>query len=812
MTTFSKLLLILVALAISIPSFAQDLSVKGSVCDSIGEPESFATLRIYLLPDTVRPKVTGTTDENGKFSLKLPQTGGYRVNILSFGKKDFNKDIYLEEEYPIVDIGTVIMTEQSNQLQEVTVTAQRPLVVKEIDRIGYDVQADEESKTSQLDEILKKVPLVSVDPDGTIKIKGSTDFKVYKNGRPNNSFSRNAKDIFKALPASMIKRIEVITDPGSREDAEGTTAILNIVTLENTVIKGVMGNAGLSYSRYDDYPSANLWLQTQIDKVNLSLYGGHSNISKNRQKYRSESLQRYEDSGNELYAESSGHGHGQLSYFGLEGSLELDTLNLVTAEFNGYTYSLKSNSHGLNTMRNSLGDLIYSYSSTAISDPNRYFDIDGSVNYQRSTRKKGESLTLSYRISSTNQRQHSISEYEDEENMPVDYTGTSNDFTLDFIEHTGQFDWTRPINDINKFDVGLKYINRNNHSINDQDYFEVQKLHSDFIHNTQVFAVYFDYRLKWKRIGARAGLRYEYSRLSAKYRDGSNDPFSSNLNDWVPNASISYDLNDANTLKLSYSTRINRPGISQLNPAVVETPTSISSGNPDLGSSRHQSLNLNYNLIGRKFSMDLGASYSFMNNAVISVQELLDNDVIKSGYANAGHNKWFNVALWLNYTPWSKTSFMINANANYAHKSNPSLRLTTHGWGGNLFFRVRQQLPWDLAVTGYCSFYCSTPDLYSINKTRVGDQTYYGLDLQKSFLKEKRLSVSINIMNPFGHSVRIYETDPRNTGYTGYSKTYSYNAANNFSISVSYRFGSLNASVKKTNKSISNDDVENRKN
>ncbi|MDE5850039.1 MAG: TonB-dependent receptor family protein [Muribaculaceae bacterium] len=812
MTTFFKGILAILAIAFASSAYAQTLSVKGCVRDSVGEPESFATLRIYQFPDTIKPKVSGTADENGIFNIKLPEAGSYRVNILSFGKQDINRNIAVDKEYPTVDLGTLVTTVVSSMLQEVTVTAQRPLVVKEIDRIGYDVQADEESKTSQLDEILKKVPLVSVDPDGTIKIKGSTDFKVYKNGRPNNSFSRNAKDIFKALPASMIKRIEVITDPGAREDAEGTTAILNIVTLENTVIKGVMGNVRVSYSKTDDAPNASTWLQTQIDKVNLSFYGGYNRLSRKSYRHKSESLTKYEDSGNELHSESTGTSHGNLGYFGIEGSYEPDTLNLVSTEFNGYIYSLKSNSTGINSMRSGSGNLIYSYGNNYRSDPNRYFDIDGSLNYQRSTRKKGETLTLSYRISSTNQRQHSMNEYEDELNMPVDYTGTSNDFTLDFIEHTGQFDWTRPINDINKFDVGLKYINRNNHSINDQDYFGAQELHSDFTHNTQVFAVYLDYRLKLKKFGARAGLRYEYSRLAAKYRDGSNDPFSSNLNDWVPNAAISYDLNDANTLKLSYSTRINRPGISQLNPAVVETPTSISSGNPDLGSSRHQSINLNYNLIGRKFSLDFGTSYSFMNNAVISVQELQEGDIIKSGYANAGHNKWFNIALWMNYTPWSKTSFMLNANVNYAHRSNSSLDLSSHGWGGYAFLRVRQQLPWDLALTGYVSAYQSTPDLYSINKTPFSDQIDYGLDLQKSFLKEKRLSVSLGIRNPFGHSVRLYESEPRNSGYTGYTRSYSYNSANNFNISVSYRFGSLNASVKKTNKSISNDDVENRKN
>ena len=479
MTKFLKVFIAVLTVALTTTINAQDFKVTGSVRDSIGEPEGFATLIIYQLPDTIKPKVSGTADENGMFSLPIPEEGSFQINILSFGKQNIKRDIAVTKEYPTVDLGELVMTESPSMLQEVTVTAQRPLVVKEIDRIGYDVQADEESKTSQLDEILKKVPLVSVDPDGTIKIKGSTDFKVYKNGRPNNSFSRNAKDIFKALPASMIKRIEVITDPGAREDAEGTSAILNIVTLENTVIKGVMGNVRASYRTTDDIPSGNVWLQTQIDKVNLSFYGGYNQFSKRNSRQRSESLMKYEDSGNEMYSESTGDSHGQLGYFGLEGSVEPDTLNLITAEFNGYAYSLKSDSRGLNTMKSGAGDLIYSYTNNYRSDPNRYLDIDGSLNYQRSTGKKGETLTLSYRLSSTNQRQHSINEYDDELNMPVPYTGTSNDFTLDFIEHTGQFDWTRPINEINKFDVGLKYINRNNHSINDQDYFDWQQLHSD---------------------------------------------------------------------------------------------------------------------------------------------------------------------------------------------------------------------------------------------------------------------------------------------------------------------------------------------
>ena len=158
------------------------------------------------------------------------------------------------------------------------------------------------------------------------------------------------------------------------------------------------------------------------------------------------------------------------------------------------------------------------------------------------------------------------------------------------------------------------------------------------------------------------GLRYEYSRLSAKYKDGSNDPFHSNLSDWVPNASISYNINDGNTVKLSYSSRINRPGISQLNPAIVESPSSISSGNPDLGSSRHQSFTLNYNHFGRKINVDINLGHSFSNNSVINVQNLINGDIVQSTYANAGRNRDFFFNVWGQWRATPKTSVMLNAN------------------------------------------------------------------------------------------------------------------------------------------------------
>ena len=139
-------------------------NVKGVVCDSVGNPEEYATVRLFLLPDSVSPAAGGLTDGSGYFDVSVTRAGSYKVNISSLGKAGLDREVKVDAASPTADIGTVSLSNLSDVLNTVTVTAQRPLVSKEIDRIGYDVQADADSKTSQLDEILKKVPLVSVDP------------------------------------------------------------------------------------------------------------------------------------------------------------------------------------------------------------------------------------------------------------------------------------------------------------------------------------------------------------------------------------------------------------------------------------------------------------------------------------------------------------------------------------------------------------------------------------------------------------------------------------------------------------------------
>ena len=810
----TKIFLVVLGLIISYTTaHATDYGVKVMVVDSLGESEMFATVRLFNDLDTIKPIYVGVTDENGLFDYKINKAGRYQLKIQSTGKNELVNPFSVDDATPIADLGTLVMQDNAEVLGEVTVMAQRPLVTKDIDRIGYDVQADESSKTSSIIEMLRKVPMVNVDAQNNITVKGSTSFKVYKNGRPNNSFTNNPKEVLSAIPASMIKRIEVITEPGAKYDAEGVGAILNIVTLENTSIKGVMGNVSAQINSLGT-PQGSLWLSSQIDKVTVSAYAGTHYMNKGISKSETFTHYDYKDSGSSMDYVSKGYYKGSGTWFGADASWEPDTLNLFNLSFNGYWHDLDVPGSTSTIMSAADGSTIYSYNSKYFY-PQSYLDFTGNISYQRSTHRKGETFNLSYLVSTTDQDRDQSQEYFDMVNMPVNYTGTHSVFDLKFIEHTIQADWTRPFGKIHTLDMGAKYIYRDNHSTTTNEYIGVGETFSDFSHITQVLAGYGEYRLRLDRWSAKAGIRYEYSYLKADFEDGTQPGFSQNLSDWVPSAAISWQANDANSFTFNYATRINRPGISYLNPAIEEGPNSTSQGNPDLASARHNSLKLTYMYIKPLFNLNLSANYEFSNDMIAAYKtvESIDGvDHIFSTYGNVGDRRHFFVNANMQWSLTPKTQFVLNGMASWTQYKvdRQGLSLARWGWGG--FARLSHQLPWKLRAElagGKNQVYVN--DVYSYTEPKTNSGWNYYLSLQRSFLKEDRLSVSVYVLNPFGSKVNSTYQYYVNGDYTGYSDTRMLNVGKMAMLRVAYRFGSVNAQVKKTSKSISNDDIIGRK-
>lgn len=790
----------------SIGALAAGFTVKGTVVDSIGEGEPYATLRIFSLPDTVKAVAVATTDDSGVFSQSLKNAGDYKIVINSVGKMPLERTFEVNASRPTADLGTMVARNADAMLREVTVTAQRPLVVKEIDRIGYDVQADEDSKTSTIIEMLRKVPMVSVESDGSIKVNGQTDFRIFKNGRPNKSFSSNPKDVLSAIPASMIKKIEVITEPGAKYDAEGIGAILNIVTLEDTSIRGVMGSANLTaHSSNDMIPSnASLWLQSQIDKFTFSVNGGTGFNRRGAFTSTSESQSTYSN-GNVSSSSSTSESKGNYGWFGGEASFEIDTLNLLTADFNGFMYKGSDWSNGIFAMRNAAGEPLYSYGTRGENPGNSNFDIDLSVNYQHNTHRKGEYYTLSYQLSKNSGKNHSITEYVDAYQMPVPYDKQSYESKQWLWEHTFQADWTRTFAEKHTLETGLKYIMRRNHADNYQTFGNAPEINSEYKHITDVGALYTQYSLRLGKASFRAGLRYEYSRMKSLNYDPSDPNFSSSFNDLVPSAAASWQASDASSFNFNFASRINRPGIYTLNPVHNSTPTTDSYGNPDLKSTRMYSFKLGYMYIRPKFNCNISVNYGFSNTGISNYTFVDDEGIINNTYANIGRTRQLNFSGFFQWSITPKTRWMFNGSARWNKSSQTGLSLDR--WNYNFFTMLTQNLPAKFAIEAYANYFSGwAGSVYSYSESKGVSAVNYSIGLRKSLLKEDRLNLRLSISNPIGPNRRYFDSYTVNGDVTGWSRSIS-EPRKMVSVSVSYRFGSLNAVVKKTHKSISNDDL-----
>ena len=258
------LLLILFVFATSVAagwaqkSTAPSYTVKGVLIDSLTqEGEPYATIKIAKknAPDkAVKMAVTGA---NGKFQEKLNvAAGNYIITISSIGKAPIVKEFTLKPSVKEVDLGTMISSEANNVLKGVEVVAQKPLVKVDVDKIEYNIEDDPDSKSNSILEMLRKVPLVTVDGEDNVQVNGSSSFKIHVNGKPNNMMSNNPKEVLKSMPANTIKYIEVITSPGAKYDAEGIGGILNIVTVGSgfegytATFRGNANNNGVGAGTY----------------------------------------------------------------------------------------------------------------------------------------------------------------------------------------------------------------------------------------------------------------------------------------------------------------------------------------------------------------------------------------------------------------------------------------------------------------------------------------------------------------------------------------------------------------------------------
>ena len=802
--------------------------IQGILLDSItrqGEP--YATIKVARKESPQKAVKMLVSDMNGKFKERVPGSGSFLLTITSVGRTTITRPFTASQGEKLIDFGTMLVSDASNELGQIEVVAQKPLVKADVDKIEYNIQDDPDSQSNSLLEMLRKVPLVTVDGEDNIKVNGSSSFKVYVNGRPNNMMSNNPTEVLKSMPANSIKHIEVITNPGPKYDAEGVGGILNIVTVGSgmegytATFSGNVSNNGGGGSLFSTVQKGKLTVSARYNYDYSKQPKSHSGGT------RTTLPERLTEHSSDVLYENSNKGNHRFHAGSLEASYEIDTLRLVSMSFGlwGGGYRGDRDGHQLGS-HPSLGEL-YEY-ATVGRTKNSWFSIDGGIDYQRLFHTKNRMLTFSYKINTNPSTSDDYTDYVNKTAVPEweDFihrlTNLHTDGKQHTTEHTFQVDYTTPIGKLHTIEGGVKYILRDNAADNDRyeqtsdspeaDYAFDEEYSSHYKHQNDILAAYLGYGLKWKKLSGRLGLRYEFTHQEVKYLLGKGEDFQKDFNDLVPSASIGYQLTDLSNLRLGYNMRIYRPGIWYLNPYLDDSnPSNLSQGNPNLNSEKSHNLNLSYSNFTQKFNLNVGIHYSFTNNSIEHVNTLMQDteipglqnptgkEVLYSTYYNMGKNRTVGLNGYVNWNATSNTRLYLNINGSYVYIKGAE-NLKNDGWTMFAFGGIQQTLPKDWRIS--LNLMGQTPWIMLQGKgSRFFD---YNLSVNKSFLK-KRLTLSAYASNFFKkykrNSLHLEDVNFVQDSYNRYTRQ-------RFGFSISYRIGELKASVKKATRSISNDDVK----
>lgn len=811
-----RLSLVFFAFLTAVAAHGQTTVVTGTVLDSLTrEGEPAAIIQFFKGGDLAKPVAYTTTDENGHFEHSLSGTGTYRMLFSNMGRKQRSIGFSLEGQ-PTVDLGIILIEDDVQTLKAGSITAQKTLVVMDVDKLTYKIEDDVDAKTSTVLEMLRKVPMVSVDGQDNITVNGSSNFQVYVDGKPNPMISSNPAAIFKAMPASFVRKIEVVTNPGARYDAEGVGGVLNITTTSDRsggakVTDGQYGTIGaLGTTRGG---GGSVFYSLQRGKWAFSVNG---QAMYNRNKDAFTDIERVQKS---VEGDMTTHSHSETDinipmFSGnLNLSYEIDSLNLVSAGAGWMHFGMES--EGIN--------------STEIQGPGYAFGYDGIVfgkntsntitanaDYQHLwAGNPDRSFILSYQFNGSPSVNNTRNTFDTADNSFLNLTDRRTEALVNSISHTVQADFSTPLSAGKKhtLNAGAKFIARHNSSDQEDFLFDgnsfvqdpLGSLEYDFFNN--IGSVYAEYDGKFGSVGVKAGARYEHTWQSVRYSQGDGSNFKLNYGNIVPNASLQYNIGMQQNIGLSYNIRISRPGITYLNPYVnISDPTVKSYGNTDLKTEMAHNMNLVYNYFSPKWIVNLTIRDTYIGNGISQYSFYDKNNILNTTYGNivSSNNIGFN--LFLTWIPGNKTRIILNGGGGYNSLHSKTLEQSNSGFDYNAMLGFQQTLPWDLRLSANVIAIGRTVNLQGWNSGMAMGT----IGVTKSILDD-RLTFSLNGVTHLTGGKGMKQTSwSEGSDFT--SKVVNTIPMRRLTFSISFSFGRQDsARVKSAKRSIQNDTELNQK-
>ncbi|TGE09930.1 TonB-dependent receptor domain-containing protein [Hymenobacter fodinae] len=779
--------------------------LTGRVLDAATQkPIEYAT--VALLPDAGTTPLAGATcDEQGRFELKDLPTGSFRLQISFVGYATRLEPISLTGS--AADAGTLTLTASAQNLAGVTVTGAKPMVETKPDRLVYNAEQDPSNTGGTASDILRKTPLVNLDGEGNVQLRGTSNVRILINNKPSALLSGNLADALKQIPADQIKAIEVITAPSAKYDAEGSGGVINIVLKKNS-LQGMSGNVGINGGNRNQGLNGALNAKRGVVGINTKLSAFRSlypfKSSTDRTSYLPDGttgqLTERTTSRNQG---NGGYGQVELTYdpspqhsFTLSGNSNLYRNNAPQKLFNQY-------------LGQSALDTLYSRDINR-RDVNRNYDLN--AGYTRTFGEKQprrEWSVLAQHTSNRSREQYRLDQFPTAElRGPVEYQEASRNVARN-LETTFQTDYTHPFGEKNTLEMGAKHIRRRVSSdytvdtllASQQTAFVRSDLRSNrFNYQQNVLAAYGTYNFALgKKHAISLGTRLERTAIKGEFQSETGR-FQNDYLNVLPNLSATRTLKkEGQTLRLSYSRRIQRPQIFYLNPYVNQvTPNSVNFGNPKLRPEIADLVELTYGTFGEKTSLNASG---FMRRTGNSIERFSQyNEALarnETTYGNLATATIYGVNLYGSWKPVKDWDLSSNLSGDFTSIRSSILNRPNRRASVYMNVNSSYKLGKGYTLQGYGGFWTGGVEL----QTRYSGGLYYGLSAKKLLLAEKAdFTVGINNFLAPGREFRSTTITP---DFINQGSFYSYQRS--IRASFNYRFGKLDGGQRQR-RTIRNDD------
>jgi ferric enterobactin receptor len=779
--------------------------LRGSVQDAATKkPIEYAT--VILLPATGTAPIASTTaDGQGHFDLKRLPAGTFRLQVSFVGYAPRIEPVTVTSA--ATDLGTLALTAATQKLGEVTVTGERPLVETRPDRLVYNAEQDATSTGGTATDVLRKTPLLNVDVEGNVQLRGSSNLRILINNKPSAMLAGNLADALKQIPADQIKAIEVITSPSSKYDAEGTGGVINIVLKKNN-LQGTNGNIGAGVGNRNQNVNGSFNVRRGKLGLNTRLSGNYNTYpyrsSTSRTDFTSAGTGQFSQQTTSSSESGGGYGQVELTY-------DPSPLHSFTLSGNGNLYrsdspqDFASQYTGIPRL-----DTLY-----ARDIAQRYLgrNYDFNAGYTRTfgpKQPRREWSVLAQHTRSSNTGRYALNQYHAAtiEGGPLEYQERNNNLSRN-LETTLQTDYTHPLKEKNTLEMGAKAILRqvsSDYSLDtlllarQADFARSARRSNAFDYEQDVAAAYGTLNAAaGKKYNLSLGARLEYTRVEGEFA-GAGNRFVSDYLNVLPSLSATRTLKEpGHTLRLNYSRRIQRPNIYYLNPYVnVLTPNSVSYGNPELSPEFANNFELSYSTFNKKSSLNVSTYLRYVGNSIESYSRY--NEALartERTFGNLATNATYGVSFYGSLKPVESWNVSGNATLNYTRLNSAALNRTTDLFTANFGFNSSWKINKKYSLQGYSGFSTGGVGLQS----RYSGYSYYSLAIKRVILKEKG-DLTLNASN-FFTAGREFRNSTTTDQFTSESVSYQYQRT--IRLSFSYRFGKLSMD-NRSRRSVRNDD------